>query len=310
MKKIAYLLMVITLCCTACTAESSKESRPQANEQNVSAQAVTSVPDTTAVSTQDTKVVPDSATSVQEGKVNNDTVSKDTINKNVVATKTKQNGIDEKNGKSFNFHDILIYVAYALLLILSITVYVLGRKIRDIDYYFGDWKKSVTDLSSRVKELERKVNVANGNSSGWQLPSNSISKEVKNPSKTIQNASAEVVTPQEIEVQPVSKSPSESPKSVVVYLKNFKNGEMRECTKQESQYELHLNREDDSVGEFYFAGNPATAIATKDSTFAGVCDYDNWNTNSKTCHSVEKGRAQKISDGKWEATKKARVKCE
>jgi hypothetical protein len=111
-------------------------------------------------------------------------------------------------------------------------------------------------------------------------------------------------------VKPVANTTSESPKPVVLYLKNFKDGEMRECSKQESQYELHLNNEGDSVGEFFFVGNPEAAVAKKDPTFAGVCDYDNWNTNSKTCHSVEKGRAQKISDGKWEATKKARVKCE
>lgn len=308
MKRISYLLLIIALCCTGCTAESSKESLPQVKRQYSSGKAMSTVADTTA-SKQDTEVVLDTTTSVQEEKVNNDTVSNDTtsVSESKPVVKEEQPKEKEKNkeGSSrFNVNNIMIYTAYALILLLFV---VLIRSKSVINENLEEYKWKVNVLGSDVRDLQKKLSAIN------EARSSSVSSQQPKSNKVEAIEIVNLVSNDKVvmkRVPRVDETPVEQPKNVVLYLKNFKNGEMRECSKQESQYELHLNREDDSVGEFYFAGNPATAIATKDSTFAGVCDYDNWNTNSKTCHSVEKGRAQKISDGKWEATKKARVKCE
>lgn len=92
-----------------------------------------------------------------------------------------------------------------------------------------------------------------------------------------------------------------------VFLRNFKDGIMKECSENEAQYRLILLNAQVASGEFTFVGNVGTAIATKDATFEYVCELSNWTSSAKSCTTIEKGQAEKVSGGKWKVTKKATI---
>ena len=93
--------------------------------------------------------------------------------------------------------------------------------------------------------------------------------------------------------------------SILVYLKNFNEGVMKECSQKEAQYALTLSNTQATSGEFEFIGNIDSALATKDATFDYVCELENWSMSATT---IGKGKVDKISEGKWRVTQKGKVK--
>ena len=98
------------------------------------------------------------------------------------------------------------------------------------------------------------------------------------------------------------------PTSASIYLKSFNAGIMRECNAADAQYRLTPLNSESTRGEFVFVGDAASAIATKDATFEDICDLENWSMSAKSCTTIEKGQAEKVSDGKWKVSHKGRVK--
>ena len=61
---------------------------------------------------------------------------------------------------------------------------------------------------------------------------------------------------------------------------------------------------------FCFCGDVATAIATKDATFADICELVNWNSRVQSITTIEEGQIKSYSEGKWSIVKPAKIKCE
>jgi hypothetical protein len=83
---------------------------------------------------------------------------------------------------------------------------------------------------------------------------------------------------------------------------------MKECSKTDAQYELGLIDAHATTGEYIFIGDINSALATKDATFEDICELLNWSMSSKSCTTIEAGKAEKVIDGKWKVIKKAKVK--
>lgn len=239
----------------------------------------------------------------------------------------------ESDGSLFtklSIMDISFIVCNIILLILLIIVLV---KMGSLNDNITDLRKSISDLKD---DIHRKNNptLASGSSNNKKeivdlvnritrvesaiLSLNSKMSEASSPSKPDNTHVARDVktTPKSDFDEPSQPKRDEEPKSaetslkkgVPLYLKNFNAGTMKECTANDAQYELILPDAQSLSGEFTFVGDINSALATKDATFEDVCDLENWSMSSKSCDTVEKGKAEKVSDGKWKVIKKAKVK--
>ena len=103
-------------------------------------------------------------------------------------------------------------------------------------------------------------------------------------------------------------TPKEEKKEESIYLKNFKDGILIECKETDAQFTA--TKESDSQISFYFSGNAATALATRNATFDDVCELQEWHSNVRKIIMIKNGTAQFLSDGKWKVSKLAQIKCE
>lgn len=94
----------------------------------------------------------------------------------------------------------------------------------------------------------------------------------------------------------------------VIYLKNFRDGILSECNEAEAQFKI--TQKIDSMAMFCFCGDVATALATKDATFADICELVNWNNRVRSITTIEEGQIKSYSEGKWSIIKPAKIKCE
>lgn len=172
--------------------------------------------------------------------------------------------------------------------------------------------KEIVNLSERIARLESVV---------WDLnakvataPSKEVKKEekyspIEKPKSTVESSIVEVPQEGPQKEAPIQETVTEPVKTgVSIFLKNFNAGAMKECSAPDAQYELVLPDAQSTVGEFSFVGDINSALATKDATFEDVCDLENWSMSSKSCSTVERGKAEKIAEGKWKVSKKAKVK--
>lgn len=151
---------------------------------------------------------------------------------------------------------------------------------------------ALKDLSMRLEKLESVVLTL-------------ISKDTPAKPASIQEPLKEVKTERE---ESRKEDNIQERIGIFIYLKNFNAGILKECVTNEAQYELILADKQAIAGEFSFVGDVNAAIATKDATFEDVCDLENWSTSAKSCTTSEKGKAEKMSDGKWRVVRKGKVK--
>lgn len=168
-------------------------------------------------------------------------------------------------------------------------------------------KKEIVDLTNRISRVESVVLTLNSKVSEASGFSKTEVSRGTQEVKTTPKANFDEPSQPKLDVEPKSVEPSLK-KSVPLYLKNFNAGTMKECPVTDAQYELILPDAQSLSGEFTFVGDINSALATKDATFDDVCDLENWSMSSKSCATIEKGKAEKVSDGKWKVIKKAKVK--
>lgn len=168
-------------------------------------------------------------------------------------------------------------------------------------------KKEIVDLSNRISRVESVVLSLNSKMSEASSPSKPDNTHVARDVKTTPKSDFDEPSQPKRDEEPKSAETSLK-KGVPLYLKNFNAGTMKECPATDAQYELILPDAQSLSGEFIFVGDINSALATKDATFDDVCDLENWSMSSKSCDTVEKGKAEKVSDGKWKVIKKAKVK--
>lgn len=94
----------------------------------------------------------------------------------------------------------------------------------------------------------------------------------------------------------------------VIYLKNFRDGILSECREADAQFKIV--HKSGTTASFCFCGDVATAVATKDATFADVCELIGGNNSVRSIKTIEDGQVRVYSEGKWSVIKPARVKCE
>ncbi|MGN0187828.1 MAG: hypothetical protein ACI392_08825 [Paludibacteraceae bacterium] len=100
----------------------------------------------------------------------------------------------------------------------------------------------------------------------------------------------------------------ESQEPEVIYLKNFRDGILSECKESDAQFKVI--QKSGTTASFRFCGDVATAIATKDATFADVCELIDWSNSVRSIKTIEDGQIRVYSEGKWSVIKPAKVKCE
>lgn len=144
-------------------------------------------------------------------------------------------------------------------------------------------------LGKRVTSLEKRINRAE--------------KSRSNTEKENEQTQSVVEAPVCVKIEEPN-SRGEEP----LYLKNFRDGLLMECTESDAQFKaIDVS---DSKASFLFCGDVATAIATKDATFTGVCELIGWYNEARSLSMVSEGVVRPYSEGKWEVVKMAQIKCE
>ncbi|MGN0187829.1 MAG: hypothetical protein ACI392_08830 [Paludibacteraceae bacterium] len=213
----------------------------------------------------------------------------------------------EKQEMSLDFSVFEISIMI-LMLIFAIVIIIMVVRLASLS-------SEVSSLHNRIHYLESDVH--NIKLSKVEIPTSTLSKskEIVNLSERIArlesvildlNTKVATAPPKETKKEEKGTEPVKTAFSI--FLKNFNAGAMKECSASEAQYKLVLADAQSTSGEFSFAGDINSALATKDATFEDVCDLENWNMSSKSCSTIEKGKAEKIAEGKWKVVKKAKIK--
>jgi lipopolysaccharide biosynthesis regulator YciM len=158
--------------------------------------------------------------------------------------------------------------------------------IPKIQEYLKKLYAIVDELNKRLDCLEKQASLLKNKSSCRE------EKKGKIPQPTVEHTQL-IIEKQEPEV---------------IYLKNFRDGILSECKEAEAQFKI--TQKIDSMAMFCFCGDVATAIATKDATFADICELVNWNSRVQSITTIEEGQIKSYSEGKWSIVKPAKIKCE
>ena len=225
---------------------------------------------------------------------------------------------------------VLMVLALSLLIIVIVLIVKISSIQSDVDCLRNSLKSAKTDIdihmlkhnkgnisgATSVKSKDKgldalSLRVSYVESAMKQLSSRldaNTKKEVKSATNTEPSSSRSEISTKEAPSIAPNEPTSPAKSGVSIYLKNFNAGTMKECPASDTQYELILPDAQSLSGEFTFVGDINSALATKDATFEDVCDLEKWSMSSKSCDTVEKGKAEKVSDGKWKVIKKAKVK--
>lgn len=211
---------------------------------------------------------------------------------------------------------ILIFTIISIVLIrkiclLNSKVSNLDRKILQVENRVNSAKNTpntlskltdITSLANKIDRIERAILDINNRIALLPKETKTVHQPKSNETTKFVEGNVKEDSDQETKVVASVKS------SISLFLKNFNNGIMKECSKTDAQYELGLIDAHATTGEYIFIGDINSALATKDATFEDICELLNWSMSSKSCTTIEAGKAEKVIDGKWKVIKKAKVK--
>lgn len=211
---------------------------------------------------------------------------------------------------------ILVFTIINIVLIkkiclLNSKVSNLDRKILQVENRVNSAKNTsntlskLTDISSLANKIDRiERAILDINNRIALLPKETKTVHQPNPNETTKFVEGYAKEDSAHETKLVASVKS----GISIFLKNFNKGIMKECSKTDAQYELGLIDAHATTGEYIFIGDINSALATKDATFEDICELLNWSMSSKSCTTIEAGKAEKVIDGKWKVIKKAKVK--
>lgn len=102
-------------------------------------------------------------------------------------------------------------------------------------------------------------------------------------------------------------STSQNTPVTFTYLRNEGEGWLKEVEDSaDAQFRLWQDGNDEAEGLFCFSGNMANALANRDATFDGVCNFSG--DGNTTIVTLANGKACKQQDGYWKVIEKATVK--
>lgn len=156
--------------------------------------------------------------------------------------------------------------------------------VLQIQDYLNKLYKDVRGLSKKVSDVEKKV----------------VKKEKTPVDDSIDEGAKMVDAPVQFEIQIPEKLNSP------IYLKNFRDNILMECREEDAQFKT--TEISDGQALFCFCGDVATAIATKDATFSGVCELVGWYNEAHSLSMIDNGIIKQYSEGKWEVVKLAKIK--
>ena len=102
-------------------------------------------------------------------------------------------------------------------------------------------------------------------------------------------------------------STSQNTPVTFTYLRNEGEGWLKEVEDSaDAQFRLWQDGNDEAEGLFCFSGNMANALANRDATFDGVCNFSG--DGNTTIVTLSNGKACKQQDRYWKVIEKATVK--
>lgn len=211
---------------------------------------------------------------------------------------------------------ILIFTIISIVLIrkiclLNSKVSNLDRKILQVENRVNSAKNTpntlskqtdISSLANKIDRIERAILDINNRIALLLKETKTVHQPNPNETTKFVEGYAKVDSAHETKLVASVKS------GISIFLKNFNKGIMKECSKTDAQYELGLIDAHATTGEYIFIGDINSALATKDATFEDICELLNWSMASKSCTTIEAGKAEKVIDGKWKVIKKAKVK--
>lgn len=220
--------------------------------------------------------------------------------------KIQPSSVEEEESDSSNCLPIWVYIVLAVLLAaviaLAIWTFILNRKIARFKYNSKQQEDDVSfsrnsdteNLQPQINILQDKVAYLEGKAASWDEKGLALEKELN----SMRNLSS----------QPSNVQPKVEEKSNTIYVKNFKKGVLKKCSKEEAQFCLIETRQ--GLLGFEFCGNIEYAIANRDATFDGVCNLHGNPINATKIVNENRGTVKSVASDRWQVVEMASVKFE
>ncbi len=206
----------------------------------------------------------------------------------------------------FNCLPIWVYIVLAVLLAavvaLAIWTFLLNRKMarnrhspkRQDDSALFSRNSDAGNLQPQINILQDRVAYLEKEAALWDEKCSAIEKELS----SMRNLSS----------QPTNVQPKVEEQSNTIYVKNFRDGELKKCSEEEAQFCLIETQQ--GILAFEFCGNTESAMANRDATFDGVCNRHGNPNNATKIVNENRGTVISVASDRWKVVEKATVKFE
>lgn len=220
--------------------------------------------------------------------------------------KIQPSSVEEEESDSSNCLPIWVYIFMAVLLAaaiaLAIWTFLLNRKMAGIRHSqkrqddsasfsrnsdAEHFQAQINILQDRMADLEKKAAL-------WAEKGLDFEKELG----SLRNLSSQLSKDQ----------PEVEEKSNTIYVKNFKKGVLKKCSKEEAQFCLIETQQE--LLAFEFCGNIEYAMANRDATFDGVCNLHGNPNKAIKIVNENRGTVKSVASDRWQVVEMATVKFE
>ena len=199
---------------------------------------------------------------------------------------------------SISWTPTLFIILFVLVLILLACVIILFIRYNVLANDLLEERRKRRAIGDKVDDLTKRLNPTTQQQR--TTPNNSVI-QITSKLKVEQNA-MHTSSPATTE-EPLETSVEQDNHSL--YAKTFKNGLLKECSREEADFEI-FNIDGDTA-RFEFCGNETKAISNSDSTFDDICDREGILDGATAINNIVSGEVRR-QDGKWKVTKKAKIK--
>ena len=201
------------------------------------------------------------------------------------------------------------WVLFLLVIVEGCAIVFLFLGLKHTNKRINKRKREIILL---INEIEGLKNIKIPYKQGYDSPSQSPSISAKNtPNRDGQLTNlnnGDKVIPS---LKPKNDKPSVEDSSDLRfdYARHYKDGILEPVEKNDAFYEIHYPPNEKN-GTFTFSGDTFKAIKNKSSEIDGVCETKGISSSAKSIKTTMCGRCERMADGKWKVTEKAKITFE